>query len=176
MRSLATLVFLVAACSPAHGVEISNFRSGLACAGSAADNGGRGWICHVTEDILVTDYGRCRYAKETLPCTWVGFEFDYRDAQPGAALDCVEESDRPTAIGNPDREIARNRRSHHFTIPLEAGSGHFYNPQYFEYSPQPAGETLLVTKVSCSIDGKPAFAYTYRLHQPERSASREADR
>jgi hypothetical protein len=169
MRSLAAIVFFSACCGPALGVEIANFRSGLACTESPSATGGKGWICHVTEDILVTDQGRCRYDEGNVPCTWVGFEFDYRDAQAGDSLECIERSDRPTSSGNPEKVIERNRTTHRFSVPLEAGSGHFFNPQYFAYSPQPPGESLLVSETSCTIGGKPAFAYTYRVHMPERT-------
>jgi hypothetical protein len=173
MRSLVAVtvvVLSVAACSPARGVEITGFRSGLACPASPQPSGANGWICHVTEDILLTDQGECLYANEPMRCTWVGFEFDYRGAKQGDKLDCIEETSRPTTHGNPEAEIAKDKTAQPFSIPLEAGSGHLYNPQYFIYETHAPGDAPLQIEVACTIGGKPAIAYTMRIHYPERAA------
>ena len=166
MRLLVTATLLVATFAPAQAVEISNFRAGLACTNTSAGGDEKGWICHVTEDILVTDQGRCRYNGEDRLCTWVGFEFDYRGAQPGDELQCTVRQSQPTAFGNPSAELDEGATTQDFALPLEAREGHFYNPQYFTFSARPPEATLLVNTGRCAFKGKSVFEYTYRLRFP----------
>ena len=167
MRLLATAILLVATSAPAQAVEVSNFRSGLACPNTSAGDNKNGWICHVTEDILVTDQGSCRYNGQDRPCTWVGFEFDYRGAKAGDELECVVKQSQPSAFGNPNEELAKNATSQQFSLPLEKGEGHFYNPQYFTFTARLPNATLVINTGRCSFKGKSLFEYTYRLRFPE---------
>lgn len=166
MRLLATAILLLVANAPAQALEISNFRSGLACTNTSTRDDTAGWICHVTEDVLVTDQGQCRYNGKDELCTWVGFEFDYRGAQPGDQLDCNIEQSRPTAFGNPKEELDPGATSQEFTLPLEKSEGHFYNPQYFTFTAHPPEATVLINTGRCSFEGQGVFEYTYRLHFP----------
>ncbi len=165
MRLLVTIL-LVTACVPVRAVEISNFRSGLACTNTSAREDTVGWICHITEDIFVTDHGRCRYNGQDILCTWVGFEFDYRDARPGDPLQCTISQSAPTAFGNPKEELAASDTSSEFLLPLNEREGHFYNPQYFAFASRSTNEALLVHTGQCSFQGTPLFKYTYRLRFP----------
>ena len=167
MRLPAAALLLLGACVPATAVEISNFRSGLACTNtSTREDAAAGWICHVTEDVLVTDQGQCRYDGKDQLCTWIGFEFDYRGAQPGDQLECSIEQSKPTAFGNPKEELAQGATSQKFVLPLEEAEGHFYNPQYFTFTVQPHAEALLVNTGRCAFQGEVVFQYTYRLRFP----------
>jgi hypothetical protein len=166
MRLLVIFILLLCASAPAQALEISNFRSGLACTNTSTRDDTAGWICHVTEDILVTDQGQCRYNGKEQLCTWVGFEFDYRGAQPGDQLECTMEQSQPTAFGNPKEELDPGATSQEFVLPLEKAKGHFYNPQYFTFTARPPNEALLVNTGQCSFQGKSLFKYTYRLRFP----------
>ena len=167
MRLLATIVFLLSTCAPAQALEISNFRAGIACTNTSTRDDTTGWICHVTEDILVTDQGQCHYNGQDKLCTWVGFEFDYHGARPGDQLDCSIEQSEPTALGNPKEELDSAAMSQEFSLPFEKIEGHFYNPQYFTFTTRPPGATLLLNTGRCSFKGKTVFEYTYRLRFPE---------
>jgi len=149
-------------------VEISHFKSGLACTNSTLVEGQTGWICHVTEDIRVTDQGRCQYDGKDYLCTWVGFEFDYRGAKPGDKLDCSTEQSQPTSAGNPNQELETSSTKQEFSLPLKDSQGHFFNPQYFTFVTRAPKESLLIDTGRCSFKGKTVFEYTYRLQYPER--------
>ena len=166
MRLLAAAILLLGACVPAQALDISNFKSGLACTNTSTRDDAAGWICHITEDVLVTDQGQCRYEGKDQLCTWIGFEFDYRGAQPGDQLECTIEQSKPTAFGNPKEELDPGATSQEFVLPLEKTEGHFYNPQYFTFTTRPLGEELLITTGRCAFEGKDVFEYTYRLRFP----------
>ena len=166
MRLFVASIVLAGACTPADALEISNFRSGLACTNTSIRDDNPGWICHVTEDIFVTDQGTCRYNGEDMACTWAGFEFDYRGAKPGDKLECSIEQSQPTALGNPKEELSKEATTQDFVLPLEKIEGHFYNPQYFSFAARPLGKDFLLNKGHCSFAGKILFEYTYRVRFP----------
>lgn len=163
---LVLAMLLMGGSAPVPALEISNFKAGLACTNTTARDDASGWICHVTEDVFVTDQGRCRYNGKDELCTWVGFEFDYRGAKPGDELECTMEQSRPIAIGNPREELDPGAKSQTFVLLLEKAQGHFYNPQYFTFVRRPPGEELLVNSGRCTFDGKDVFEYRYRLRYP----------
>ena len=164
---MRTLVLILAALAgPAGAVEISNFRSGLTCLGTAPD-GRSGWVCQPTEKVLVTDHGTCRYDREDQPCTWIGFEFDYQRAIPGAELHCVVTQSAPGVFGNPEEKSAEATTEQQFELPLESTDGHFFNPQYFLFAVRPAGSNTLDVDGRCSFEGKELFRYRYQLLFPE---------
>jgi hypothetical protein len=167
MRVFAAAAFLISASAPAHAVEISNFRSGLACTNSPTGDAAEGWICHDTEEVLVTDLGRCEYDGRILPCTWVGFEFDYRNARPGDRLECTLEQSQPTAFGNPQEQLSEPTTSQDFVLPLDKPEGHFYNSQYFTFAVRAGDKARLLTTGRCRFEGKVVFEYTYRLQFPK---------
>lgn len=166
MRIIAIAVLVACMCLPAEALEISNFRSGLACTNTAVRDDASGWICHVTEDVFVTDQGQCRYNGEDRLCTWMGFEFDYLGAEPGDRLECTIGQSRPTAFGNPMEELESGATSQEFTLPLDKTEGHFYNPQYITFALRSADETMLVSDGRCFFQGREVFRYTHRLHFP----------
>jgi hypothetical protein len=166
MRIVLSLLLLLSPVVSAQELEISNFRSGLACTHSAIEEGPNGWICQPTEEILITDQGRCNYAGEDKLCTWVGFEFDYRNAGADDKLECTVETSRPVSLGSPNQPLGKESTVQHFSIALLPGSGHFYNPQYFTFTPMAEGEPLLVNNGRCSHNDQPVFEYVYRLRFP----------
>jgi hypothetical protein len=64
-------------------VRVSDFRSGRVC----LDGGTASGVCEQAIDIDVTGDARCGTGTSK-PCTWYGFEFDYANAAPSAALLC----------------------------------------------------------------------------------------
>ena len=160
------LLLICSLSSPAHALDISNFRSGLACTNSSPGGADEGWICHATQDIHITDQGRCSYAGKDRLCTWAGFEFDYRNAAAGDKLDCTVETSRPIAFGNPNEQLAQDSSLQTFAIDLNPGSGHLYNPQYFTFVAAAPDAEKLVNTGRSSYQGKQVFEYVYRLHYP----------
>lgn len=151
---------------PASAVEITNFRSGLACTNSAINGDTTGWICQPTEDIPITDQGRCVYADKEILCTWFGFEFDYRSRAGETKLLCKSETSIPTDSGNPKEVLEQDATSHQYQLDLKGGSGRFYNPQYFGFQVRPANDSLIVVNGSCQYDGAEVFQYRFNLRFP----------
>ena len=150
------MILVIFASTSASAVEITHFRSGLACAS--------GWICQPTQEILITDQSTCVFNGKETPCTWVGFEFDYTDAPKGAKLQCVSETSVPADSGNPSKLIASDSTSENFEVELPAGNGHFFNPQYFTFVTRPADKSIVVNTAHCAFEGKILFEYRYNLH------------
>ncbi len=168
MRLIFAVLLLVLA-QPTWAVEISNFRSGLACTNSGSKTAKSGWICQPTEDVLVTDQGSCVYDGKTQSCTWVGFEFDYANAGADAKLQCLQESSAPTAFGNPEEVISQSVRSQDFEIPLKGDSGHFFNPQYFIFMTTQGGRSDLVVRGTCRSGSTVVFRYRFNVRFPSAS-------
>jgi hypothetical protein len=164
MRILAIILLLLALPAPTRAVEISNLRWGLACRGSAKGQGD-GWICHQAQDVFVTDQGRCVYDGETLPCTWIGFEFDYAGAGDGAKLQCTDATSEPTTSGNPGKELAKNVSSEQFELALDGAGGHYFNPMYWIFETRPAGRDIVET-YTCRSGGAVVFEAKFNLHFP----------
>jgi hypothetical protein len=151
---------------PSHALQITNFKSGLACTHIQLTTDGTGWICQPAVDVLVTDQGNCVFNGAEKRCTWVGFEFDYRNADKGEKLKCIGQTSLPTENGNPNSLIASNATSQSYTIELEPGSGHFFNPQYFVFAGREPESSVLVATTRCSSNGKTVFEYTFKVHYP----------
>jgi len=165
MRFLLALLLLLV-CHPSSAIEISNFKSGLACTNTTRTEGGEGWICQQTEDVLVTDQGSCIWNGITKPCTWIGFEFDYKNAKKKTKLQCVETSSEPSDIGNPNEVIGKGSTSQNYELELDGESGHFFNPQYFIFKVGSKDKALLVEEGSCKVDGAIIFEFKFKMHFP----------
>ena len=165
MRLLIALL-LVLVSWPSSAIDISNFKSGLACTHTKLTDEGSGWICQPTEDVLVTDQGSCVFNGVTKPCTWIGFEFDYKNAKKDTKLQCVVESSEPTDHGNPGELISNDATSQNYELPLDGESGHFFNPQYFIFNVRSKSNALLVNKGSCKEDGIIVFEFKFNMHFP----------
>ena len=161
---LASLLLLPNHPSPA--LEISNFRSGLACTHTRRADDSVGWICQPTQDVLVTDQGSCVFNGVTKHCTWIGFEFDYKSANKHTKLQCVEDDSQPSDLGNPGELLEKHASTQRFALQLDGESGHFFNPQYFVFTTRPKNGALLIVKGSCAVDGIVAFEYQFNLRFP----------
>jgi hypothetical protein len=166
MRLLLILLILATPLSSQAEVEITHFKSGLACTKITPTPESPGWICQPTEEILVTDQGVCVFNGNKMPCTWMGFEFDYKGASKGEKLQCVVESSVPVNIGNPKQLVAENARLHPYELPLESESGHFFNPQYIGFSVARKGSETHVDKGSCKSNGRVVFEYRFNIRYP----------
>ena len=160
------VLLLVLVNAPVAAIEVTHFKSGLACTNSAPAPGRDGWICQPTQDVLVTDQGSCVYDGVTQACTWIGYEFDYAHAGKHTKLACVTETSKPTDLGNPGGVIAKQSTSQPFELELEGESGHFYNPMYFTFSVTRPEDSVLVDTVTCKADGMVLFQAKYTLHFP----------
>jgi hypothetical protein len=166
MRLLFLALALVAS-QPSQAVEITNFRSGLACTRTTQSTvGGTGWICQPTEDVLITDQGTCVYNGGKIACTWVGFEFDYHGAGKETKLKCISKTSSPTDRGNPKSILAKDATSEKFELTLPQGDGHIFNPQYFTYTPRTIDHALVVDRGSCKAENKIVFEYQFNVHFP----------
>jgi len=163
MRLLLFLLALVISLPSHAAVEITNFKSGLACTKAKQTETGTGWICQPTEEVLVTDQGVCVFNGSETPCTWIGFEFDYKGAQKGTKLHCVSQTSEPVDRGNPELLIAKDADSQSYELELAPGSGHFFNPQYFGFTTRPKGSEFLVNTGNCKSDGRIVFAYKFKI-------------
>jgi len=150
-------------------VEITNFRSGLACTETRLSTDSAGWICHATEDVLVTDQGVCVFNGTELPCTWIGYQFDYVGASKSEKLQCESETSAPASAGNPKQLIARDANSHSYEITLDSTSGHVFNPQYFAFAVRPDGKEVLVNTGRCKSGNRIVFEYRFKLRFPTAS-------
>ncbi len=167
MRAIVLLVVL--ATSPAWAIEISNFKSGLACTNTRLSKDAKaGWICQPTEDILVTDQGDCVYDGQSKFCTWMGFEFDYKGATEGTKLQCASTMSEPVDSGNPRALVGKDLRSEEFEIPLAAGSGHFFNPQYYIFNvrTKASKDASINQHTVCRTEGSKAFEYKFNIKFP----------
>jgi hypothetical protein len=165
MRFCLLVIALLLSC-PSHAVQITKFKSGLACTHIKLTADGPGWICQPTVDVLMTDQGSCVFNGAEKRCTWVGFEFDYSKAKKGEKLQCVGETSFPTENGNPSKLIASGATSENYTIDLEPGSGHFFNPQYFVFTGRAPESSVLVATTRCKAEGNVVFEYTFKVHYP----------
>ncbi len=166
MRLFLALVMIFTS-FPSVAIEISNFKSGLACTKTELTKDSGGWICQQTHDIFVTDQGSCVYNGVTKPCTWIGFEFDYKLAEKATKLQCISETSEPTAPGNPNGVIAKNVKSQPYELELSGESGHFFNPMYYIFSLRLPSNSVLVDTYTCKADGKVLFQAKFNLHFPE---------
>ncbi len=76
-------------------MQIEGFRSGRVCtAGSRPEE-----VCRVSMDIPITGQDRCRQAEGDVPCSWYGFEMNYRNAVPGEPMYCRTSADGEDFLG-----------------------------------------------------------------------------
>ena len=148
-RLMAVLVLFVLSTS-ARSAEIHNFRAGLAC----TDGVSFGWICHETEQIMITGQGSCVYNGEDAPCTWYGFQFEYSGFTEDTVFECTAMSSVPKNIGNPELEEKQNAVSNTYTLDdIEVGEGFYFNPQYRTFGLAEEALSHQYETVECRLDG-----------------------
>ncbi len=164
---LAIASLLILASSPAAAIEIANFKSGLVCSSPKSARVADGWICHETQDILVTDQSRCVYDGATKRCTWFGFEFDYTANEIGTKLQCQVETSHPTSPGNPSKVLAKDVTSQSHEFELEGANGHFFNPMYYVFAVTTPDRAKQAETFTCKTGNKVLFQAKFNLHFPE---------
>jgi len=70
-------------------------------------------------------------------------------------------------MGNPDEIFASSTATYEYSIKLEAGSGHFYNPQYSVFRYSDKNEPMVHEKTVCSVEDKELFEFEFHLVFPE---------
>ena len=155
---LPLIALLLVAPLPVAAIEASNVRTGLVCSGTPSPRGDSGgWVCQPTTEVLVTGRGRCTFDGRRLPCTWVGFEFDYRGARDGQALQCTSRTSEPVTDGNPGGIVGGKVGSTPYGITLDPGEGDYF-PRYVLYRMHDSvdGEDMRQT-TSCSANDRVLF-------------------
>ena len=164
MKSLILAILLLSlGIGSANSIEISNFKSGLFC----TDLETFGWVCHETEQIYVTGQSKCIYDNGSIPCTWHGFEFDYKNHKEGDIISCKLESSRIFSLGNPEGVLSNDTTSDEYELEIPYGSGHFYNPQYVGLSVVTTSEDIEKQDTVCYSNDKEIFRYTKQFVYPK---------
>jgi len=76
-------------------VWVSGFRSGSVC----LEQGQPSSVCQTAVDIQVTGEDSCVQSTGNQPCTWFGFEMDYRNANPMEPLICQSSANEEDFLG-----------------------------------------------------------------------------
>jgi len=143
-------------------IEVSNFSFGQAC----TDGKTFGWICHETTDVYVNGQGRCLWNEESKPCTWYGFQFDYKGYKIGDVIRCTYKTSEIGSAGNPREVVTNNSDSGEYSLTLDSESGHFYNPQYVIFSTMPKEKQIIQSESVCKFGGEELFRYKFNTHYP----------
>ena len=157
--AIVALFFSIAS----NAVEIENFKSGLAC----TDGETFGWICHEVETVYVTGQSKCVYNDEAVPCTWHGFEFDYKDLKEGQSIECRLSSSLPRTYGSPDEVIDKNVNKTVYKLDIEGESGHFFNPQYVNLVTVDNSTNIEHEHTECYVGDKTLFEFKKSYVYPE---------
>lgn len=163
--SLLIPLLALAASQPVAPVEITNFRFGLVCSHTRRTEDESGWICQPTQDIPITDQGSCIFNGEKKRCTWYGFEFAYKAAQPGAKLQCTTQASRPFTAGNPSEELGEST-THSYELELEQRQGRFFNPQYTVFAVRSKENSDIRHTTVCRSEGAVVFEYSFTERYP----------
>lgn len=153
---------------PVAAQEITNFRSGLACLNSSfgSKDFGKRSICVDTEIIPITGQSVCVFNGEDRPCTWYGFEFEYKNANGVQKIICSNTSDRPGDVGGPDGISAKDVSAIEYTLELKGDSGRVFNPQYSVYRPGTQNSEEVIDKTVCRVGERKLFEFKFRIMYP----------
>ncbi|RLA42735.1 MAG: hypothetical protein DRR42_22910 [Gammaproteobacteria bacterium] len=159
-KFVITLLLVIA--PYANSAEISNFKAGIAC----TDAETFGWICHETVKVFVSGQGTCEYNKQEVPCTWHGFEFEYKDFTKDTVFECTSTSSKAADSGNPEEIVSKNTRTNTYRLDLAEGDGFFFNPQYRVLA-TPENEPLVVYEhTECFLDGVKQIEFNHEFVFP----------
>lgn len=173
MKYLASIpIILLTACSGANDeLVIENFKSGLVCPDPDAQDANskkhKPRICFENDTLLITGQGTCIFNGETHPCTWYGYEFDYRNAKPNQRLQCKTKSNSAESFGNPDRIEKERSKTYNFELELDHNKTHFFNPTYSIFGYRPAKKNIVKLTTECFADSKRVIKYSKELIYPE---------
>ena len=145
-----------------YAIEIDNFVSGPVC----TDSKTFGWVCHNQQDIYITGQGRCIWNGEDKPCTWYGFEFDYKNNEIGSIIECTYRSSEEISLGNPDEITTEDKKVGTYSFSIKEKEGHYFNPQYSVLATMSKDKANTSNETTCFSDGKKIFSYNYRFHFP----------
>jgi len=145
-------------------LEISNFKSGLAC----TDGETFGWICFEGEDVHVTGQGRCVYDGENIPCTWYGYEFDYIGYSKETKIFCEVKLSEPWNLGDPQEVIKEKADNITFELELPSDNGHYFNPLYVGLSDSELGKENSVNTTVCMVNDEILFEFKSKQIFPKR--------
>ena len=157
------LILIILFSATASAVEIENFKSGLAC----TDGETFGWICHEVEKIYVTGQGKCTYNGEVKPCTWHGYEFDYKGITDDTAIECKVSSSYPINLGNPNEVTDNDIQEASYVLPVPVGDGHFFNPQYAVLAVPDGPPYVRAEKTECYSGDRKLFEYSKQYIYPK---------
>lgn len=157
-----TLIIFISWCMPILALEINNFKAGYAC----TDGKTFGSICHQTEDIYLTGQGTCVYNKKAKPCTWFGFEFEYKNYN-NEILVCHYQASDKISQGNPNEVLGVGDKGN-YSFKLDNQKGRFYNPQYMVLSFNSGEPSVVSTTTQCFVDDKLLFEFKHNVHFPIR--------
>lgn len=144
-------------------IEVADFKFGMVCpsTGSAA-----AWICHETEDVLITGQGQCVYNKKRAPCTWYGFSFKYSGAKKSDVFKCTYTTTAPVTSVNPRAVVSEPQQSGKYEFTVSEGDGIFFNPQYSIFRIKgTVGETIK-QQTECRVNGAKVFVFNFNFIYP----------
>jgi hypothetical protein len=145
-------------------LEIKNFKSGLVC----TDGKTYTWLCHEVEKIYVTGQGSCTFNKETIPCTWHGISFDYKNMTKKSEISCKSSTTEKMKIGNPNEEESDEVKEYTYTLPVKLGEGHFFNPQFVGLYANAQAPFSTFAHTTCSAEGKVVFEFNKEFIYPKK--------
>ncbi|MEP6342398.1 MAG: hypothetical protein ABJ275_03710 [Maricaulaceae bacterium] len=168
------LTIILAGCNSsevsADGLIIENLKTGLVCPLPLWNNiepeKYKTNICHETSTIMITGQGICTYKNEQRPCTWYGFEFDYKNAKPNHKLSCISKTEYTADFGNPEKIVAEDVNQINFELKLDDKNGHFFNPQYTVFNRVSKANSIETHEISCFDGSSEVFKIKERLIYP----------
>lgn len=173
IHRLSKLSFVIALAlpmlvSPAVALEITKFRSGLACLNPDPEifDFDQAGICVDTEVIPITGQSVCVFDGKRRPCTWHGFEFEFRNASGDVKITCSSKGSAPGTIGDSHGITAKDVISFEYVIELNGESGRYFNPQYSIFSNFMEKDVELTEETVCRAGKQKLFKFKSRIFYP----------
>ena len=172
---LITAAFGLSACNgktDPNRLIIENFKSGLLCPNPSSgevDPKHHRHTCFETEYIVITGQGQCPLGQDELPCTWYGFEFDYKNAQPDQNLYCTVKTEYTETFGKQKKIANKPEKAHEYVLKLNASDTHLFYPQYTLFNPSSETTISEIQSTTCSDGSREVINYTQTLIYPEKN-------